>query len=102
MTVKYLSECFNDRLMSLTRDYEEIILVFDRYRNDYMKHATRDKRRQGRAAMQYQVRDDTNIKHITMSRFLSYDKTKGDLTNYLAATVQEYITQPGHHRFFKA
>jgi len=29
--VKDLSECFNDRLMSLTRDFEEIILVFDTY-----------------------------------------------------------------------
>lgn len=31
LTVKDLSECFNDRLMSLTRDYDEIILVFDTY-----------------------------------------------------------------------
>jgi len=30
VTVKYLSECFNDRLMPLTRDYDEIILVFHR------------------------------------------------------------------------
>ena len=29
VTVKDLSECFNERLMSLTRDYDEIILVFD-------------------------------------------------------------------------
>ena len=27
-TVKYLSECFNNRLMSLTREYDEVILVF--------------------------------------------------------------------------
>ena len=42
------------------------------------------------APVQYQVRDDTNIKHIPMSRFLSHEKTKADLTSYLAAKVLEY------------
>ena len=87
VTVKHLSECFNDRLMSLTRDYDEIILVFDTHRDDSLKSA---KIRQGRAPIQYQVQDDTNIKHIPMSRFLSHDKTKADLTNYLAAKTLEY------------
>ncbi|KAK3886487.1 hypothetical protein Pcinc_009357 [Petrolisthes cinctipes] len=54
VTVKNLSECFNDRLMSLARDYDKIILVFDTYRDDSLKSATRDKRRQGRAPIQYQ------------------------------------------------
>ena len=34
VTVKDLSKFFNDKLMSLTRDYDEIILVFDTYRDD--------------------------------------------------------------------
>ncbi|KAK5919141.1 hypothetical protein CgunFtcFv8_023060 [Champsocephalus gunnari] len=89
VTVKDLSGCFNDRLMSLIRDYDEIILVFDTYRTDSLKSATRDKRRQGKA-IQYQVRDDTNIKHIPLSRFLSHDQTKADLTDYLAAKILEY------------
>ncbi|KAK5903111.1 hypothetical protein CgunFtcFv8_006920 [Champsocephalus gunnari] len=89
VTVKDLSGCFNDRLMSLSRDYDEIILVFDTYRTDSLKSATRDKRRQGKA-IQYQVRDDTNIKHIPLSRFLSHDQTKADLTDYLAAKILEY------------
>src|SRR6218665_3357872 len=90
VTVKDLNECFNNRLMSLTRDYDEIILVFDTYRDYSLKSATRDKRRQGRPPIQYQVRDDTNIKHIPMNRFLSQDKTKADLTNYLAAKILKY------------
>ncbi|KAJ4946949.1 hypothetical protein JOQ06_008992, partial [Pogonophryne albipinna] len=89
VTVKDLSGCFNDRLMSLTRDYDDIILVFDTYRTDSLKSATRDKRRQGKA-IQYQVRDDTNIKHIPLSRFLSHDQTKADLTDYLTAKILEY------------
>jgi len=90
VAVKDLSAWFNDSLMSLTRDYDEIILVCDTYRDDSLKSTTRDKRRQGRAPIQYQVRDDTNIKHIPMCRFLSHDKTKADLTNYLAAKILEY------------
>ncbi|KAI4833348.1 hypothetical protein KUCAC02_016256 [Chaenocephalus aceratus] len=99
---KNLSGCFNDRLMSLTRDYDEIILVFDTYRTDSLKSATRDKRRQGKA-IQYQVRDDTNIKHIPLSRFLSHDQTKADLTDYLAAKIleiQQGILQADHHVSF--
>jgi len=52
VTVKDLSECFNERLMSITGDYDEIIFVFDTYRNDSLKSATRDESRQGRAPIQ--------------------------------------------------
>ena len=90
MTVKDLSECFNDRLMFLTRDCDEIILVFETYRDDSLKSATRNKRRLGVAPIQYQVRDDTNIKHIPMSKFLSHDKMKANLINYIAAKILEY------------
>src|SRR6267154_1371996 len=85
LTVKDLSDCFNNRLISLTGDYDEIILVFDTYREDSLKCATRDKRRQGKAPIQYQIRHDTSIKHIPMNRFLSHVKTKADQTNSLAA-----------------
>jgi len=81
VTVNDLSESFNERLM---------FLVLDTYRDDSLKSATRDKRTQGRAPIQYQVKDDTNIKHIPMNRFLSHYKTKADLTNYLAAKILEY------------
>ena len=74
VTVSDLSGCFNDRLMQMQmrQDYDEIILVFDTYRADSLKSATRDKQRQGKASIQYQVRDDTNIIHIPI-RFLSHD-----------------------------
>ena len=90
VTVMDLSECFNARLMSLTRDCDEIILVFDTYKADSLKSTTREKRRQGKDPVQYLIRDDTSIKHIPMSRFLSHDKTKADLTEYLAARMLEY------------
>ena len=45
VAVKDLSECFNDRLMSLTRNYNEIIPVFETYWDDSLKTATRDKKK---------------------------------------------------------
>jgi hypothetical protein len=69
--------------MSLTRDYDEVILVFDTYMVESLKGATREKRRQ-------KIRDDTNIKNIPMSRLRSHDQTKADLTEYLASKTVEY------------
>ena len=51
VTVSDLSSCFNDRLMQMTQDYDEIILVFDTYRAVSLKSATRDKQRQGKASV---------------------------------------------------
>ena len=62
--------------------------MFDTYRADSLKSATRDNK--GQVSIQYQVRDDTNIRHISMSRFLSHDKMKDDLNDYLAAKILEY------------
>lgn len=90
VTVKDLSECFNDRVLSLTRGFEHVILVFDTYKQDSLKSTTRAKRRHGKAPVQYQVKDDTSIKHITMSRFLSHDQTKADFADYLAEKTLEY------------
>src|SRR6218665_3596782 len=72
VAVKDLSECLNERLMFLTRDclvFDLLVyslcltLVFDTYRDHSLKSAIRDKRRQGRVPIQYQVKDDTIIKH---------------------------------------
>ncbi|KAH3891911.1 hypothetical protein DPMN_016021 [Dreissena polymorpha] len=84
IAVKDLGQHFNDRLMTLTAGSDEIILVFDTYKSDYLKQKTREKRRQGTDPVQYQIADDTSIKHIPMGRFLSHEKTKADLTVYLA------------------
>ena len=67
-----------------------MILVFDTYKADCLKCTTREKRRQGKDPIQYQIRDDTNIKNIPMSRFLSHEQTKADLTEYLASKTVEY------------
>ena len=76
-TVKDFSQHFNDRLLTLTVDFDEVILVFDTYKADSLKQKTREKRRQqGKDPIQYQIADDTSIKHIPMGRFLSHEKNE--------------------------
>ena len=47
-TVKYLGQQFNDRLLVLTANFDEVILVFDTYKADSLKQKTREKRQQGK------------------------------------------------------
>lgn len=89
-TAKDLSTLFYDRLMSSTSGYDEIVVVFDTYKSDSLKHSTRQRRNQGQHPGEYQIKDETSIKNITMRRFLSHDNTKSHLTEYLAAKTVEY------------
>ena len=90
VTVKDLSMIFFERLMSLTQNCDEIILVFETHKANFLKRATREMRRHGKDPVQYQVKDETSIKHITLQRLLSHEQTKSDLTEYLAANILGY------------
>ena len=72
---------------TLTAGFSEVILVFYTYKTDSLKEKTRERRRQGKAPVQYKNEDSTKIKHIPLTRFLSHEKTKADLTVYLAQTT---------------
>ena len=87
--VEDLRVCFNDRFMSRTQDFDKIVLVFHTYRAVFFQIATREKQRDGKAPVQYQVRDDTSIKPILMNWFLSHDNTKADLISCLASKTLE-------------
>ena len=92
-TVVDLSHSFNDLLLSMTREYDEIILVFDTYTDLSLKCTTREARLQRQRPVQYQIHEETRIKHIIMKRFLSHDKTKADfIADYLAMIVLPYNT----------
>jgi len=96
--VKDLSQHFIDRLLTLTEDFDEVILVFDTYKAKSLKQKTREKRRQGKDPIQYQIADDTSIKQIPMGRFLSHEKTKADLAKYLAeAVLKKNANAPKKH-----
>ena len=91
-TVVDLSHGFNDLLVSMSWKYDAIILVFDTYKDVSLKYATREARLQGQRPVQYQIHDETRIKHITMKRVLSHDKTNADLVDNLAMKVLNYNT----------
>ena len=93
-TVVDLSHSFNELLLSMTKEYDEIMLVFDTYCKDVcLKYATREVRLQGQRPVQYEIHDETGIEHITMfKRFLYKDKTKADLAEYMAMKVMTYNT----------
>ena len=83
---------FNDLLVSMSWEYDAIILVFDTYKDVSLKYATREARLQGQRPVQYQIHDETRIKHMPMKRVLSHDKTNADLADYLAMKVLTYNT----------
>ena len=89
-TVVDLSHGFNYLLVSMSWEYDSIILVFDTYNDVSLKYATREARLQGQRPVQYQIHDETRIKHITTKRVLSHDKTNADLADYLAMKVLIY------------
>ena len=65
VTVKDLSVCFNDRLINLTRHFDEVIVVFDTYRADSLKNRTRQTRpREGPRAVSSPRRDQHSAHHI--------------------------------------
>ncbi len=86
-TVKDLSVCINDQLLNLTRDFDEVIVVFDIYKTNSLKNRTRQKRRNVNDPVEYQVRDETSI---TPGRFLSHNQTKSDLTEYLTEKIMDF------------
>ena len=83
-TVQDFGTCFNERVMSLTKDYNEIIVTFDTYMKESLQNDIREKRGHGKRPVRYHIADETNIQHIPPSRFLSHDQTKSDLAIYMA------------------
>ena len=75
-TVNDFCQHFNDRLLTLTVDFDKVILDFDTYKADSLKQKTREKRWQGTDPIQYRIADDTCIKHIPMGCFLSHEKNE--------------------------
>ena len=56
-TVSEISMCFNNSILNLMKDFDEVIVVFDTYRDSSLKNRTRQKRRKGNDHVQYQVLD---------------------------------------------
>ena len=63
-TVVDLSHNCNELLLSMTREYDEIMLAFDTYCKDVsLKYATIEVRLQGQRPVLYEIHDETGIEH---------------------------------------
>ena len=78
----------NDLLLSMTREYDQITFVVDTYTMCLLNMRLEKHAYMGSVL----IHDETHIKHITMKRFLSHDKTNADLADYLAMKVLSYNT----------
>ena len=67
-TVQDFGTCFNERVTSLTKDYNEIIVTFDTYKKESLKNNIRENRGHGKDSVQYHIADET-----TLSIFLLVD-----------------------------
>lgn len=70
------------------KSYDEVHLVFDSYITGSLKTATREFRQQKSEPVQYKITPSTVISKVTMTQLLAHDKTKDDLTDFLA---QEFV-----------
>ena len=83
-TMSALRTAFNARVEEKFQLYDEVRLVFDPYSEDSRKQATREKRKKGSETTYYSVNDSTNISGISMNQFLSHEKTKQEVSVFLA------------------
>ena len=77
---------FENRIVKMSQNYNEIRLVFDRYITCSLKSRTRKKRKSG-YEIRYHIADDTDIANISLKQLLSHIETKQQLTIYLSECV---------------
>ena len=76
--------------VNLTNKYDEVKVVCDKYEKDSLKKATRISLSAGISPVPY-IDDQTNIKSISMSEFLSHHDTKDRLTRFFGGKLCEYF-----------
>ena len=94
-TIFNLSRMFNAKIEDKMNHYDEIRLVFDPYTDESRKQATRAKRQKG-AGTYYAVSASTNLAVIGMKEFLGLERTKQELTTYLADRFMQAYKDQKH------
>ena len=70
---------FTNQIIDESHRFSEIRVIFDLYLDISLKAKTRNDRTNS-SQIQYKLDDSTIIKHLKISEFLSYIKTKQDMT----------------------
>ena len=85
----HLADNFTCRIFEKYGYSDEIRLIFDRYDlPSSLKEATRLKRQGNQDKIYYRITSTTHIAKVTMKKLLSHTKTKKDLAEYLAKTIE--------------
>ena len=91
-----LASAFIYKLCLMTKGHDEIHLVFDRYDLQMsLKDATRARRVLGTKTITYHVTDSTSLTNVTAKQFLAGNKTKEELTTYLANKTSQHFQDSG-------
>eukprot|EP00057_Strongylocentrotus_purpuratus_P016485 XP_011670959.1 PREDICTED: EGF, latrophilin and seven transmembrane domain-containing protein 1-like [Strongylocentrotus purpuratus] len=78
-------------IRKIASQYDEARVIFDRYIDDSLKAQTRGKRTAGIEPVKFDIKDNTNIKLVSLKTLLSHNYTKSQLTEYLGkAVLHEY------------
>jgi len=87
------AQAFIERMSTISANYDEVTVVFDKYIDSSLKNGMRQKRTKGKSTY-YRVTDSTIIQNITLKNFLPNIKTKAELTEYLAMKCLGYSKSP--------
>ena len=85
------AKVFTNIIKNILDNYEEGLVIFDRYIENSLKFQTRVKGNSGTAPIKFQINDETNIKNVPLKIFLSHVEAKSQLTKYLGEILlREY------------
>ena len=91
-----LADHFACRILEKYGDNDEIRLIFDRYDlPSSLKEATREKRLGNHDPVYYRVTSTTHIAKVSAKKLLSHEKTKSELTEYLAERTIKHAERNG-------
>ena len=85
-TCQHFADSFLGIICHMAEKYDEVLLVFDRYIETSLKEQMRTKRTKGKSTYRH-VKDNSLIQNISLKDFLSYIRTKAELTEYIAEKV---------------
>ena len=95
-TCSQLAEHYMNQLLRKCSESDEIHVVFDRYDVELsLKSATRVRRQGGQDPVYYWITDSTHIGKVPMKKLLSHNKTKMELTEYLARKALDHAESFG-------
>ena len=93
-----LADHFISLIFEKYKDNEELRLIFDRYDlPSSLKEGTRIKRQGGQQPVYYRITASTHIAKVPIKKLLLHNKTKMELTDFLAQKIIQYGERNGRN-----